>query len=119
MDITRSVTVPVAVDEAFRLFTEQPGQWLPPAHTFIRDPVLIAMEPWAGGRFYERGADGTEITRGTILDWAPPNAREIAGHPFVWSRVSSGRFWLLCVLSDPGHGCDQRVAPVWLAARGG
>jgi uncharacterized protein YndB with AHSA1/START domain len=72
MDITRSVTVPVAVDEAFRLFTEQPGQWLPPAHTFIRDPVLIAMEPWAGGRFYERGADGTEITRGTILDWAPP-----------------------------------------------
>jgi uncharacterized protein YndB with AHSA1/START domain len=71
-DITKSVIVPVAVDEAFRLYTEQPAQWLPPAHTFIRDPVLIAMEPWDGGRFYERGADGTEITRGTILDWAPP-----------------------------------------------
>jgi uncharacterized protein YndB with AHSA1/START domain len=72
MDVTKSVIVPVGTDEAFRLFTGQPAQWLPVAHTFIRDPVLIAMEPWAGGRFYERGADGTEITRGTILDWAPP-----------------------------------------------
>ena len=71
-DISKSVTVPVPPEEAFRLFTEQPGQWLPPAHTFLRDPVLIAMEPMAGGRFYERGADGAEITRGTILDWAPP-----------------------------------------------
>jgi deoxynogalonate / 12-deoxyaklanonic acid monooxygenase len=71
-DISKSVTVPVPQGEAFRLLTEQSGRWLPPAHTFLKDPVLIAMEPVAGGRFYERGADGTEITRGTILDWTPP-----------------------------------------------
>jgi uncharacterized protein YndB with AHSA1/START domain len=71
-DVSKSVIVPVPAGEAFRLLTEQPGQWLPPAHTFLKDPVLIAMEPMTGGRFYERGADGAEITRGTILDWAPP-----------------------------------------------
>jgi uncharacterized protein YndB with AHSA1/START domain len=71
-DVSKSVIVPVPPEEAFRLLTGEPGQWLPPAHSFLKDPVLIAMEPVAGGRFYERDADGTEITRGTILDWAPP-----------------------------------------------
>jgi uncharacterized protein YndB with AHSA1/START domain len=71
-DVSKSVIVPVPPQEAFRLLTGQPGRWLPPAHTFISDPVLIAMEPMAGGRFFERGADGTEITRGTILTWEPP-----------------------------------------------
>jgi uncharacterized protein YndB with AHSA1/START domain len=72
-DVRKSVTVPLPADEAFRIFTEQPAEWLPAGHTFIRDPQSISMEPRAGGRFYERGADGTEVTRGTIAEWAPPN----------------------------------------------
>lgn len=71
-DPRRSVTVPVPAAEAFRIYTERPAEWLPPEHTFARNPRAIAMEPWVGGRFYETGADGTEISRGTILDWAPP-----------------------------------------------
>ena len=67
-----SVTVPVPAAEAFRIYTEQPGEWLPPEHTFIRNPQSITMEPRVGGRFYERGADGAEVTRGTIVEWAPP-----------------------------------------------
>lgn len=71
-DVRKSIRVPAPVGEAFRIFTERPIEWLPPAHTFIKSPQAITMEPWPGGRYYERGADGTEITRGTIIDWAPP-----------------------------------------------
>lgn len=71
-DVRRSVVVPASVAEAFRVFTELPAEWLPAGHTFISKPWSIDMEPWVGGRFYERGADGTEMIRGIITEWAPP-----------------------------------------------
>ena len=72
-DARKSIRVPASVDEAFTIFTQRPIEWLPAGHTFITNPQSITMEPRAGGRFYERGADGTEVTRGTIVEWAPPN----------------------------------------------
>jgi uncharacterized protein YndB with AHSA1/START domain len=71
-DVRRSITVPAPAGEAFRIYTECAAEWLPTGHTFIENPRVIAMEPWVGGRFYERGADGTEIARGAILRWEPP-----------------------------------------------
>ncbi len=70
--VRKSVTVPVRPDVAFRIYTERPREWLPAEHTFIRNPESITFEPREGGRFYERGADGSEITRGTITEWDPP-----------------------------------------------
>jgi uncharacterized protein YndB with AHSA1/START domain len=71
-DVRKSVTVPVSADKAFAIYTGHAIEWIPAAHIFIKGPQSITMEPWAGGRFYERGADGAEITRGTVIEWAPP-----------------------------------------------
>jgi uncharacterized protein YndB with AHSA1/START domain len=71
-DVRKTITVPAPPAEAFRILTQYPAEWLPAGHTFIRNPVSVTMEPKAGGRFYERGADGGEMTRGTIIEWAPP-----------------------------------------------
>jgi uncharacterized protein YndB with AHSA1/START domain len=71
-DLRKSLSVPVTPEQAFRIFTEQAIEWLPSGHTFLADPQSVTMEPWPGGRFYERAADGTEATRGTVLAWSPP-----------------------------------------------
>lgn len=68
-----SVTVPVSPAEAFGIYTERQLEWQPPGHLTVQDPVAVVIEPRVGGRFYERGADGTEIVRGTIVEWAPPD----------------------------------------------
>jgi uncharacterized protein YndB with AHSA1/START domain len=67
-----SVTVAAPPAEAFRIYTERQVEWQPPEHLTVNNPQSVSMEPRVGGRFYERGADGTEVVRGTITEWEPP-----------------------------------------------
>jgi hypothetical protein len=66
-----SVTVPAPSAEAFRIYAERRLEWQPPGHQTVPEPESVTMEPWVGGRFFERSADGTEAVRGTIVEWAP------------------------------------------------
>jgi DNA-binding transcriptional ArsR family regulator len=70
VDKTIQVNAPLAV--AFEVFIEQ--QWWPVGtHHLAQMPGCeVVLEPFPGGRWYERAADGTETDWGTVVAWQPP-----------------------------------------------
>ena len=72
--IRKSVTVPLPVEKAFRLFTDGVNSWWPVATHSIghEDVENVTFDP-DGKRLYERLADGTEHEWADIRAWEPPN----------------------------------------------
>lgn len=71
--IRHSVIVAVPPPRAFAAFTGDIGRWWPRGRTIGAAPhVAIVIEPHAGGRWFERDAEGRETDWGCVLDWAPP-----------------------------------------------
>ena len=73
--IRKTVAVAAPRDRAFAFFTGGMGRWWPRAHTLLGDGVPqqeVVIEPRSGGRWYERGVDGSEYTWGHVLAWEPP-----------------------------------------------
>ncbi|HET8655108.1 MAG TPA: SRPBCC family protein [Longimicrobiaceae bacterium] len=70
--IRRSFSVPVAPDEAFRVFTQDFSRWWPAEYTWS-GPVLqwIGLEPHPGGACFERGPHGFRCDFGRVLQWHP------------------------------------------------
>jgi DNA-binding transcriptional ArsR family regulator/uncharacterized protein YndB with AHSA1/START domain len=68
---TVRVRAPLAV--AFDVFAGQ--AWWPVDTHHLAEPhgSEVILEPYQGGRWYERGADGTETDWGTVLAWQPPH----------------------------------------------
>ncbi len=66
------VEAPQAV--AWRVFTEQMGRWWPLDNYKIGKAKAIdaIIEPLVGGRWYERGDDGSTCDWGSVLAWEPP-----------------------------------------------
>ena len=67
------VHAPPAV--AWRVFTEKIGTWWPLALYKIGkvNAVDAVIEPRVGGRWYERGEDGSTCDWGSVLVWEPPS----------------------------------------------
>ena len=59
---------------AWHVFTEQMGTWWPLAMYKIgkANAVDAIIEPRVGGRWYERGDDGSTCDWGRVLVWEPP-----------------------------------------------
>ena len=72
--VARSVTVAAPVDRAFRVFTNSfPSWWPSDYHIGQAEYAEAIIEPREGGRWYERGVDGSECDWGRVLAWEPPH----------------------------------------------
>jgi uncharacterized protein YndB with AHSA1/START domain len=73
--IRRSVTVNATPERAFEVFTFGFSTWWPleSHHIGEADAAEGIMEPHAGGRWYERGEDGSECDWGRVLAFEPPH----------------------------------------------
>ena len=72
--VRKTIQIKASQDRAFEVFAT--GRWWPKQHTLLgagspREELVI--EPKAGGRWFERGADGSECDWGKVLVWAPPD----------------------------------------------
>ena len=73
MSVRRDIIVPLDRAAAFDLFAGRMGAWWPPEH-HIGDSELaeVIVEPRPGGRWHEKGVDGSECEWGRVDVWDPP-----------------------------------------------
>ena len=67
------VSVKAPQEVAWRVFTGKLGTWWPLATYKIGKATAVdaVMEPRVGGRWYERGEDGSTCDWGRVLAWEP------------------------------------------------
>ena len=71
--VRRSVTVEVDRERAFAVFTDGLDTWWMRSHHIgSADMDVAILEPRQGGRWYERGIDGSECDWGYVISWEPP-----------------------------------------------
>jgi hypothetical protein len=71
--VRKIVNVQAAPEIAWREFTEMMGSWWPLAFYKIgkANAVDAVIEPFVGGRWFERGEDGSTCDWGRVLSWEP------------------------------------------------
>ena len=81
--IRQSVHVDCPVEDAFRLFTGEIGQWWPLTEYSEAGAEAEAcrIEPWVGGRVFERARSGEERGWGEVTTWDPPGRVEFTWNP--------------------------------------
>jgi uncharacterized protein YndB with AHSA1/START domain len=80
--IRQSVRVDCPIEDAFRLFAEGFAEWWPLASYSIagEDAESCVIEPWVGGRVFERTRSGEEREWGSVTAWDPPVRLEFSWH---------------------------------------
>jgi len=78
----RSITVNATPERAFEVFTAGFNSWWPIESHHIGETmaVEVIMEPFNGGRWFERDADGNECNWGFVTEFEPPHRVLLAWH---------------------------------------
>lgn len=98
--LNAKVTVALSVERAFDFFTASFGTWWPAQYQIGEaDMAEAILEPRKGGRWYERGVDGSECDWGRVLEWQPP-------HRILVTWQINGR-WQFD--PDPAHASEIEV----------
>jgi uncharacterized protein YndB with AHSA1/START domain len=72
--VRKSIRVKAPPAKAFEVFTAGMGRWWIKTHSINASPLKdVIMEPRAGGRWFERGEDGSECPWGRVIAWEPPS----------------------------------------------
>jgi Activator of Hsp90 ATPase homolog 1-like protein len=88
VEVFRSVSVPLPQERTFELFTARMTEFWPKEHSIGSSEIAeVVIEPRAGGRWYERGIDGSECPWGRVASWDPP--REVV---LLWQISSEWKF---------------------------
>jgi len=71
--VQKSVVLHATPEHAFAVFTAGMSRWWIKTHHIGAAPLKdVVIEPHSGGRWYERGEDGSECDWGRVLVWEPP-----------------------------------------------
>jgi uncharacterized protein YndB with AHSA1/START domain len=97
--VSKVVSVQAPPEVAWRVFTQRMGTWWPLAHYKIgkANAVDAVIEPQVGGRWYERGDDGSTCDWGRVLVWEP-NTRLV----LTWDITADWQF-------DPELGTELEI----------
>lgn len=73
--VIKSVIVAAPLALAFEVFTARIETWwpMPSHHIGEAECQAVLIEPQVGGRWFERGVDGSECQWGEVLHWEPPH----------------------------------------------
>ena len=73
--IRKTIEVKAPIDRAFRVFASRMGDWWHKEHSVAKGTTQadVVIEPRAGGRWYEKGADGSEHQWGYVKAYEPPH----------------------------------------------
>jgi uncharacterized protein YndB with AHSA1/START domain len=98
--IRGTVVVNAPPERAFEVFTKSFGSWWPvDYHIGQVDMADGVIEPHEGGRWYEKGTDGSECDWGRVLVWEPPNRLIVS-----WQINGMWQFD-----NDPAHASEIEV----------